>query len=204
MRPLRLLPIIALMLAAAPAAAQAPPAGGGGGGGGGGGPPFTLMTDAFEEGETIPIRFTQAGEGVLPGEGTSPALSWINPPAGTVSYVLHFHDLEVARMRTTEDQIHWLVWNIPVTTTSLPEGVPPGPLADGSRQISATGERYRGPGAGAAGNPHHYTFELLALDIALDIPPGEDAFATRRTIWEAIQGHVLGRTIYIGTFKRPN
>jgi len=67
------------------------------------------------------------------------------------------------------------------------------------------GDVYRGPGAGAAGNPHHYTFELLALDIALDnIPPGEDAFATRRTIMEAIQGHVLGKAVYIGTFKRPN
>ena len=203
---MRLLSLVSIFsvafLAAGPAATQAPPAGGAGGPPP---PPFTLTTDAFADGGTIPVRFSQAAEGAAPGEGTSPALNWINPPEGTVSYVLHMHDPEVARMRTTEDQVHWLVWNIPVSTTGLPEGVPRGSqLADGSFQISATGPVYRGPGAGAAGNPHHYTFELFALDIAVDVQPTEDAFATRRAVMEAMQGHVLRKAIYIGMFKRPN
>jgi len=49
------------------------------------------------------------------------------------------------------DVTHWLVWNIPGTAKGLPEGVMQGsPLPDGSRQISATGPVYRGPGAAAA------------------------------------------------------
>jgi hypothetical protein len=41
-------------------------------------------------------------------------------------------DPDVARNRGTEDQVHWLVWNIPGTATGLPEGVPKGAtLPDG-------------------------------------------------------------------------
>ena len=74
-------------------------------------------------------------------------------------------DLDVARNRTTDDQPHWIVWNIPATATGLPEGVPQGLRSwpDGSYQISATGPVYRGPGAPATGPLHHYMFEIYAL-----------------------------------------
>ena len=80
--------------------------------------------DAHDHGiprrRSIPLKYTQAGEQV------SPALNWTNAPAGTQSFVLHMHDLDVARNKTTDDQVHWLVWNIPGTATGLPEGVPKG------------------------------------------------------------------------------
>src|SRR5690606_36358606 len=137
--------------------------GAGGRGSGGGGGAMTLTTPAFVDGGQIPVRFSQAAEGAAPGEGTSPALAWANPPAGTQSFLLHMHDMEVVRMRTTEDQLHWLVWNVPASATGLPEGVPRGSrLPDGSYQISATRPVYRGPGAPATGPPHHYVFELYA------------------------------------------
>jgi Raf kinase inhibitor-like YbhB/YbcL family protein len=181
--------------------------GGGGprGGARGGGPaPFTLGTTAFPDGAQIPVRFSQAAEGAAPGEGTSPALNWANPPAGTQSFVLHMHDLEVARNRTTDDQVHWLVWNIPATSTGLTEGQPKGAqLPDGSYQISATGPVYRGPGAPATGPPHHYVFELYALDTKLDVRPAADAFETRTIVMKAIQGHILGKAVYMGLFRRP-
>ena len=165
---------------------------------------MTLTTTAFADGSQIPVRFSQAAPGAAPGEGTSPALTWANAPAGTQSFLLHMHDLDVARNRTTEDQLHWLVWNIPATATGLAEGVPRGPrLADGSHQISATGPVYRGPGAPAAGPLHHYVFEVYALDIALDVPPVADAFETRTKIMSAIQGHVLGKAVHSGLFRRP-
>ena len=83
---------------------------------------MTLSSTAFPDGGTIPLRFTQAGEGVTPGEGTSPALSWTYVPERTQSFVLHMHDMEHARSMTTEDKLHWLVWNIPGSATSLPRG----------------------------------------------------------------------------------
>lgn len=168
------------------------------------GPAMTLTIPGFPDGGQIPVKFSQAAPGAAPGEGTSPAISWANPPAGTQSFVLHMHDLEVARNRTTDDQVHWVVWNIPSTATGLPEGVPKGPqLSDGSYQISATGPVYRGPGAAATGPLHHYMFELYALDIKLEVQPTADAFETRANVLKAMQGHVLGKAVYGGLFRRP-
>ena len=199
MRFVRLLSVLTITLAfMSNAGAQAPA------GRGGGGTPMTLSTTAFPDGGTIPVKYSQAAPGAAPGEGTSPALTWTNAPAGTQSFVLHMHDLEVVRNKTTDDQAHWVVWNIPGTATGLPEGVPRGAqLADGSYQTSATGPVYRGPGAPANGPPHHYVFEIYALDTKLDVQPAADAFETRTNVMKAIQGHILGKAVYLGLFKRP-
>src|SRR5579863_2079957 len=120
---------------------------------GGAAPPaMTLTIPGFPDGGQIPVKFSQAAPGVATGEGTSPAMSWANAPAGTQSLFLNMHDMDLARNKTTDDQAHWVVWDIPATATGLPEGVPKGPkLANGAFQISATGQMYRGPGAGANG-----------------------------------------------------
>jgi Raf kinase inhibitor-like YbhB/YbcL family protein len=165
--------MLATVLHTAPLAQRGEQRGGGGGGqrGAGGGrgagapagapgaaAPMRLMSNSFIDGGLIPLKYTQAGE------QASPQLAWANAPMGTQSFVLHMHDMEGARNKTTEDQLHWLVWNIPADTRGLPEGVPMGDLKDGSHQTSATGNGvYRGPGAPANGPYHHYVFELFAL-----------------------------------------
>jgi Raf kinase inhibitor-like YbhB/YbcL family protein len=160
--------------------------------------PMTLSTTAFPDGGQIPVKYTQAGEQV------SPALTWTNSPIGTISFVLHMHDIDVARNKTTDDQAHWVVWNIPGAATGLPEGLPKGEtLPDGSRQISASGPVYRGPGAPATGPLHHYVFEVFALDTKLDVAATADAFETRAAVMKALQGHVLGKATYVGLFRRP-
>lgn len=165
---------------------------------------MTLTVHGFPDGGQIPVKFSQAAPGAAPGEGTSPALSWTNTPAGTQSFFLHMHDLDLARNKTTEDQAHWVVWNIPPSATGLPEGVPRGSqLADGSYQISVTGPVYRGPGAAATGPLHHYMFEIYALDTKLDVKPTGDAFETRNLVMKAVQGHILGKAVYGGLFRRP-
>ena len=167
-------------------------------------PAMTLTVDGFSDGAAIPVKFTQAAPGVAVGEGTSPALNWANPPAGVQSFFLNMHDIDVTRNKTTDDQAHWVFWNIPATVTSLPQGVPKGlQLPDGSYQISATGPMYRGPGAPANGPFHHYVFELYALDTKLDVKPSADAFETRTNVMKAIQGHILAKAVYTGLFRRP-
>ena len=74
-------------------------------------PAMTLTTTGWADGDPIPAKYTQAGEQV------SPALNWTNVPPGTVSFFLHMHDPDVARNKTTDDQAHWVVWNIPGTAT---------------------------------------------------------------------------------------
>src|SRR5215831_14211053 len=167
-------------------------------------PAMTLTVAGFPDGGVIPVKFSQAAEGVAPGEGTSPAINWANAPAGTQSFFLHMHDLDLARNKTTDDQAHWVFWNIPASLTSLPEGVPKGSqLPDGSYQISATGPMYRGPGAAANGPLHHYVFEIFALDTKVDVKPTADAFETRANVIKAIQGHFLAKAVYGGLFRRP-
>ena len=167
-------------------------------------PPMTLTVAGFPDGGQIPVRISQAAEGVAPGEGTSPAISWANVPAGTQSFVLNMHDMDVARNKTSDDQAHWVVWNLPATATGLPEGVPKGsPRPDGSYQISATGPMYRGPGAPANGPMHHYMFEIYALDAKVDVTPAADAFETRANVFKAMQGHILAKAVYGGLFRRP-
>jgi Raf kinase inhibitor-like YbhB/YbcL family protein len=167
-------------------------------------PPLTLTVSGFPDGGDIPVKFSQAAPGAEPGGGTSPAISWTNVPPGTQAFVLNMHDMDVARNKTTEDQAHWVVWPIPANVTSLPEGVPKGAkLANGAYQISATGQVYRGPGAGPNGPKHHYMFEVYALDTTIDVQPTADAFETRANVFKAMQGHVLGKAVYGGLFRRP-
>jgi Raf kinase inhibitor-like YbhB/YbcL family protein len=167
-------------------------------------PPMTMTVAGFPDGGQIPVKYSQAAPGVAAGEGLSPAITWTNTPAGTQSFVLNMHDMEVARNKTTDDQVHWVVWNIPATATGLPEGVPKGAqLTNGAYQTSATGEMYRGPGAPANGPPHHYMFEVYALDTKVDVKPTADPFETRANVMKAMQGHILGKAVYGGLFKRP-
>src|SRR5580704_6290155 len=167
-------------------------------------PVMILTVEGFPDGGDVPVKYSQAAPGVATGEGLSPAISWTNVPAGTRSFFLNMHDMDLARNKTTDDQAHWVVWNIPATATGLPEGVPRGSkLANGAFQFSATGQMYRGPGAGANGPKHHYTFELYALDTVIDVAPAADAFESRANVMKAIQGHILAKAVYGGLFRRP-
>ena len=160
------------------------------------GPGLTLTTDAFADGAVIPDKFTQSVPTPI-----SPKLDWTNVPANTVTFVLHMHDPDVARTRTIEDQLHWIAFNIPGTARGLAEGIgPTATLPDGTVQIKNAGGTvgYRGPGAGAAGPYHHYTWELYALDMKLDLTPD----ATRADIMKAIDGHILAKAVMFGRFHR--
>jgi Raf kinase inhibitor-like YbhB/YbcL family protein len=168
------------------------------------GPAMTMTIPSFSDGGMFPVKYSQAAPGVAAGEGTSPAITWANVPAGTQSFVLNMRDMDVSHDKTADDQAHWIVWNIPASATGLPEGVPKGSkLADGSFQISASGPFYRGPGAGANGPYHHYMFELYALDTKLDVQPTDDAFETRAHVLKAMDGHVIGKAVYGSLFRRP-
>jgi hypothetical protein len=46
-------------------------------------------------------------------------------------------------------------------------------------------------------------FEIYALDSTIDVQPTADAFETRANVFKAMQGHVLGKAVYGGLFRRP-
>ena len=178
---------------------RGPGRGGGGGGqgrggrGGGGGiaMPVVLTASAWTDGGDIPSKY--AGQ-----TGVSPALTWTAGPAGTQSFVLIMHDMDVAPQKG-EDVLHFIIWDIPGTATGLPEGLQAGDQADGSRigRNIAGQNSYMGP-APPAGHPvHHYVLELYALDNKLGLP----ATATRAEVMAAMNGHIVSRGAYYGKFK---
>jgi Raf kinase inhibitor-like YbhB/YbcL family protein len=159
---------------------------------------MTLTTTAWTDGGMIPAKYTQAGAQV------SPPLAWSHVPDGTTHFVLIAHDIDAAVGPGTDDVLHWMVWNIPAATRSLPEAVAQGAtLPDGSRQISASGPYYRGPGAPASGPPHHYVFEIFALDGAVDVAAvGQTPAQTRAAVEAAMAGKIRARGALVGLFKR--
>jgi Raf kinase inhibitor-like YbhB/YbcL family protein len=183
-----------------PGTATPPPGGPGGGQRRGAVQVMTLTTSAWPDGGTMPARFTQAGEQV------SPPFAWSNVPETAASFVLIARDLDTAVGNGTDDILHWMLWNIPGTARSLPEAIPQASqLPDGTRQISVSGPYYRGPGAPAAGPAHHYAFELYALDAMLDVPAvGQSPPLTRAAVLAAMAGHVRGKGVYVGLFKRSH
>src|SRR5262245_51375221 len=184
--------ILALVAAVAMAqGGQGGQAGGGGRGGGrGGGGIVTLAvtSTSFPDGAEIPAKHT--------GQGTSPQLSWTGAPAATMSYVLIMHDVDAAipAGSLNNDISHWVVWNIPASATSIPEG---GPVPAGSNQYSLRGPQYMGP-APPAGHPfHHYIFQVYALNANLDVAAG----ANRADVEKAMEGKIIARGAYVGRAK---
>ena len=179
--------------------APAPQPGGGGGGQNRRGPIQVMsLTSAWPDGGQIPAKYTQAGAQL------SPPLSWANAPDDAVSFVVIARDADTAIGNGTDDMLQWMLWNIPKGTRSLPEGIPQAnQLPDGTRQISATGPYYRGPGAPASGPAHHYVFEVYALDSTIDVPAvGQSPPLTRAAVIAAMGGKIRGKGALVGLFKR--
>jgi Raf kinase inhibitor-like YbhB/YbcL family protein len=150
----------------------------------------------FPDGGHIPSKYTCAAGQNSP----SPAMSWTGAPATTQSYVLIMHDPEGAPQKSSMDVTHWILWNLPASSTSLTASVKPDSSPDGIAQ----GKNIRGvngyqppcPPPGAT--PHHYTFELYALDTKLDLPAG----STRADLLKAMDGHVIGKATTVGLYGR--
>ncbi len=155
-------------------------------GGAGNARPFQLTSAAFQPGAPIPARFTCEGADV------APALAWTNAPAGTRSFALIMDDPD-ARNFT-----HWVLFNMPASTSALPEGVRTATLPEGAVEAA------NGFGAVRYGGPcppkgvHRYSFRLYALDIATVSP-----LPTRKDgLVEGMKGHILGQAELIGTYER--
>jgi len=156
-----------------------------------------MTSTAWEDGGVMPAKF-------VGGMGVSPELKWSQIPMGTQSLVLLLHDPEPSLNKSLLDVTHWLVWNIPATSTGLPEGVMATPeLPDGTRQVSLRSNGYMGMGA-PAGPYHHYTFELYAVDTKVDVPVAtpQQAADTRAAVMKAIDGHILGKAVLVARFHQ--
>jgi Raf kinase inhibitor-like YbhB/YbcL family protein len=161
-------------------------------------PRLILETTAFEDGGVVPVKYSQAAQ----GGAVSPRLTWSNAPDGTVSFAVVVIDPDTALNKTTNQVLHWGIFNIPGTARELPEGVASdAQLPDGSIQLINQNKKvgYLGMGAPAGGPYHHYTFALYALDSKLTVPPD----ATLADALKIMDGHILAKAVLVGRFHRP-
>ena len=170
------------------------------------------------------------------GRDQSPAISWSNAPANTRSFALIMTDPDVPWNVTLlrgprpipveaarDTHYHWVLYDIPATTTSLPAGAdgdgfaphgkPPAKTQWGQRGVNvntwlmAGNPRLKGTYAGYDGpcppvndlKPHGYTITIYALDVEhIDAKPlmgGPD-------VQKAIEGHVLAKGEAVGLYTR--
>ena len=151
---------------------------------------LALFSEAFTDNTTIPTEYT------CEGANTSPPLRWSGAPPDTGAFALLVDDPDAPR--GTFD--HWVVYDLPASTTKLPPGVPAGDaLAGGGKQgkngIDQTG--YMGP-CPPPGPEHHYRFRLFALDAPLDLAPGR----SKADVENAMDTHILAETVLTGLFSR--
>lgn len=147
-----------------------------------------LTSPAFQDGAAIPRRHT------CDGEDLSPPLAWGNLPAATASLALIVDDPDAPAGLWT----HWVVWNLPVPSAGLPEGLGPGPLPGGGTQGRNSWGEARWQGPCPPGDTHRYRFRLHALDVALTLP----ASATAPDVERAMQGRVLDESVLVGAYTR--
>ncbi|MBU0667884.1 YbhB/YbcL family Raf kinase inhibitor-like protein [Patescibacteria group bacterium] len=142
-----------------------------------------LTSPAFENNQSIPVKYT------CDGEDLSPPLKIAEVPAEAKSLVLIVDDPDAP----VGDWVHWTVLNIPPQTAEIAEGKAPEGL-EGKTDFGTPG--YGGPCP--PGGTHRYFFKLYALDTKLNLP----ASAKKADIEKAMEDHIITRTELVGLYKR--
>ncbi len=154
---------------------------------------LTLRSPAFDNGGEIPSRYTCEGDDI------APQLLWDGVPANTRSLVLIVDDPDAPDPKAPQmTWVHWVLYNIPPNTTSLPEGAGKGELpagtAEGLNDWRRTG--YGGP-CPPIGR-HRYFFKLYALNTILQFRDSP----TKEEVETAMRPGVIEATQLLGTYQK--
>jgi Raf kinase inhibitor-like YbhB/YbcL family protein len=149
-----------------------------------GGGKMKLSSSGFQDGGTIPQKFSKNGQNV------SPELRIAGTPADARSLAIVVDDPDAPVGLFT----HWLVWNIDPKTTAVAEGAVPKGALQGKNDFGDLG--YGGPQPPSG--THRYFFKIFALDKMLELKPG----AKRKEFDAAIKGHVMAQGQLMGKYSK--
>lgn len=149
-----------------------------------------LTSSAFNEGQPIPDKYTCDGKNV------SPLLQWSGAPSATKSFVLIADDPDAP----AGTWVHWVLYDLPATVTSLPEDLPKSQYAPQGAKQGLNDFKHLGYGGPCPppGKAHRYFFKLYALDTLPDLKPGSKKAEVER----AMEKHVLAEGHLMGIYKR--
>jgi Raf kinase inhibitor-like YbhB/YbcL family protein len=148
-----------------------------------GGAKMKITSSAFQEGASIPSKFS------CDGANTSPPLQIAEVPSGAKSLALIVDDPDAPSGLFT----HWTVWNISAQINAIAEGSAPKGV-QGTNDFGKSG--YGGPCPPSG--THRYYFKIFALDRELDLPFG----AKRGQLDEAMKGHIVAQGELMGRYSR--
>ncbi|MGH7027913.1 YbhB/YbcL family Raf kinase inhibitor-like protein [Brevundimonas sp.] len=125
-----------------------------------------LTSDAVDVDGWLSAEHSQAGD------ATSPPLAW-SGLLEAESYALIVEDPDAPRETPF---VHWMLWNIPGDLTALPADIPPAPhpaaLPGAVQGANSRGDHgWMGMAPPPGSGPHHYHFQLFALDRRLELSP---------------------------------
>jgi Raf kinase inhibitor-like YbhB/YbcL family protein len=162
---------------------------------------FHVTSSTFEDGSFIPTSMVFSGQlgSVCTGANQSPELSWTPARRDTLSYAVVLFDV-------TASFTHWGMYNIPVTTTELPENAGVSGSTYGEEVLNDAAQfGYSGPcpppDIVPNGN-HSYVFTVYALDTQLKLPFASPDFPpTGSALFRAMIGHVVDTASIRGIFR---
>lgn len=119
----------------------------------------------------------------------APRLEFADIPPATSSLALVMHDPDAP----DGDFTHWIVWNIPPTTTELVADNLPSGVLQGVNDMETQGFAGPAPPSGT----HHYHFVLYALDTSPSLP----LTAKRQLFDQTIADHVVDKAELVGLYS---
>jgi Raf kinase inhibitor-like YbhB/YbcL family protein len=143
-----------------------------------------LSSPAFDNGGTIPDRFTCSGEGV------SPPLRWTGVPAKARELELLVEDPDADRF------VHWTVLRIPAHARAIAEGRVPAGAIETENSFGDRG--WGGPCPPEGDDPHRYVFALYTSDARLPL----DKNSSPDDVRAALSDHAIARGTLTGRFGR--
>ncbi len=154
-----------------------------------------LTSSAFSRGQAIPRDYT------CDGDDMSPPLAWERVPPGTESLVLIVDDPDAPDPAAPKmTWVHWILYNIPPSTTSLPPGVSRADLPPGTREGLNDWKRTGYGGPCPPIGRHRYFHKLYALDMQLP----NLGTPTKAALEDAMADHILASAELVGTFERAS
>lgn len=141
-----------------------------------------ITSPVFQYGKEIPQPYTCLGPNI------NPPLQFTDIPSGVQSFVLIFEDVDAAPRPWT----HWMLFNIPATTTEVKEGSIPEGAVEGLANNHSFG--YEGPCPKYFKGTHHYWYRLYALNKKLDLP----AATEREEVEEKMKNAVIAKAELLG------
>jgi Raf kinase inhibitor-like YbhB/YbcL family protein len=154
--------------------------------------PLRMTSPAFTDGQPIPSKYTCDGQDV------SPPLRWDNPTSNAKTFALICDDPDAPG----GTWVHWVIYNIPASTTSLSEGVKKTPaminnIFQGHNDFGKSG--YNGP-CPPGGKAHRYFFKVYALDASFS--PPRTLQPKKSDLVKAMEGHIVAEGSLMGTYQR--